>query len=159
MDATFWSLVALVVFIGVLIYLKVPGMITNALDQRSSNIRNELEEARKLREEAQALLADYQTRRKQAEVEAEEIVAAAKHEAAIIAQDAERKTADFIQRRTALASQKIEQAEASAVAEVRAAAIDVAVAAAEKLIEGKMTAATANGLIDKSIAEVKTKMN
>ena len=159
MDATFWTLIALIAFLGGLLYLRVPGMIGKALDDRSSNIRNELEEARKLREEAQALLADYQARRKQAEEEAQEIVAAAKREAATIAKDAEHKTADFVQRRTAVAAQKIEQAEATAIAEVRAAAIDVAVSAAEQLIEGKMTTATANSLIEEGIAEVKSKMN
>ncbi len=159
MDATVWTLIALFVFLGGMVYLKVPAMVTKSLDDRSDAIRDELEEARKLREEAQEMLADFQARRKQAEEEAQEIVDAAKREAATIAKDAERKTAEFVQRRTAVAEQKIGQAEATAVAEVRAAAIDVAVTAAEQIIGGKMTAATANKLIENGIAEVKSKMN
>jgi F0F1-type ATP synthase membrane subunit b/b' len=74
MDATFWALVGLVIFLGIVVYVKVPGMIAKALDKRADKIRNELEEARKLREEAQALLAEYQKKRKEAEKEAAEIV-------------------------------------------------------------------------------------
>lgn len=159
MDATAWSLVALVVFIGLIIYLKVPGMISKSLDDRANKISDELDEARKLREEARALLADYQGKRKEAEKEAEEIVAAAKREAAALADDAAKKTAEFVKRRTALAEQKIEQAEASALAEVRASAVDVAVAAAEQIIAGKVTGATANSLIKSGIQEVKSKLN
>ncbi|MGI9350539.1 MAG: F0F1 ATP synthase subunit B [Rhizobiaceae bacterium] len=159
MDATFWSLVALVIFLAGVIYLKVPGMVTKGLDDRSAKIRDELDEARKLREEAQALLAEYQGKRKEAEKEAEEIVAAAKREAIVLAEDAARKTEDFVKRRTALAEQKIEQAEVSALEEVRASAIDVAIAAAEQIVADKVTGATANDLIKKSITEVKSKLN
>jgi F-type H+-transporting ATPase subunit b len=74
MDATFWALVGLLIFIGIIVYVKVPGMIGGALDKRADQIRNELEEAKKLREEAQALLAEYQKKRKEAEKEAAEIV-------------------------------------------------------------------------------------
>ncbi len=159
MDATFWATVGLVIFLGIVLYLRVPAMVTKGLDDRSSKIRDELDEARKLREEAQALLAEYQGKRKEAEQEAEEIVAAAKREATAIEEDAARKTAEFVQRRKALAKQKIEQAEATALAEVRASAVDVAVSAAEQIIAGKVTGATANNLIKSSIAEVKSKLN
>ena len=90
-DATFWALVALVIFLGIVIYMKVPGMITKAFDDRAGKIRNELEEARKLREEAQALLAEYQRKRKEAEEEAAEIVDAAKREAEMITAEAARR--------------------------------------------------------------------
>ncbi|MEM7215589.1 MAG: F0F1 ATP synthase subunit B [Pseudomonadota bacterium] len=159
MDATFWATVALVIFLAGVIYLKVPGMVTKGLDDRSSKIRDELDEARKLREEAQALLAEFQGKRKEAEQEAEEIVAAAKREATALADDAARKTAEFVKRRTALAEQKIEQAEASALAEVRASAVDVAISAAEQIIASKVTGTKANDLIKSSIAEVKSKLN
>ena len=82
MDAAFWALVALVIFLGIVIYLKVPGMINKSLDERAERIRNELDEARRLREEAQQLLAEYQRKRKDAEKEAGELIAAAEHEAA-----------------------------------------------------------------------------
>src|SRR5688572_31070492 len=80
-DATFWATAALVIFIGLMIYLKVPGMITKALDRRISKIETELAEAERLRAEAKALLEDYQRRREDAEKEAEGIVAAAREEA------------------------------------------------------------------------------
>jgi vacuolar-type H+-ATPase subunit H len=83
-DATFWALVALIIFLGIVVYMKVPGMIAKSLDDRADKISNELEEARKLREEAQALLAEYQKKRKEAEKEAAEIVEAAKREAETI---------------------------------------------------------------------------
>jgi F-type H+-transporting ATPase subunit b len=159
MDATAWALVSLIVFTGILIYVKVPAMVTKSLDDRSTKIQNDLDEARRLREEAQALLAKYQGQRKDAEQQAEEIVAAAKREASALADEAAKKTADFVKRRTALAEQKIEQAEATALAEVRAAAVDVAVSAAEQLVAGKMTAAKSGDLIKQSIAEVKAKLN
>jgi F-type H+-transporting ATPase subunit b len=82
MDATFWALVGLLIFIGIIVYVKVPGMIGGALDKRADQIRNELEEAKKLREEAQQLLAEYQRKRKEAESEAESILSAAEREAA-----------------------------------------------------------------------------
>lgn len=159
LDATFWATVGLVIFLALVVYLKVPGMVTKSLDDRADNIRNELDEARKLREEAQSLLADYQRKRKEAEKEAEDIVAAAKREAQALAEDASRKTTEFVQRRTALAEQKIAQAEAQAMAEVRSQAVDVAIAAAEQIVAGKVTGATADNLIKSSIAQVKTKLN
>jgi len=115
--------------------------------------------SRKLREEAQALLAEYQLKRKDAETEAQEIVAAAKREADAFSKDAARKTEDFVKRRTALAEQKIEQAEASALAEVKASAVEVAMSAAEQIIAGKMTGKPASDLISSSIKEVKAKLN
>jgi len=159
MDATFFSLVGLVIFLGLVIYLKVPGMVAKNLDERGEKVRDELEEARKLREEAQALLAEYQRKRKDAEAEAEGIVAAAKREADAFTKEATRKTEDFVKRRTALAEQKIEQAEASALAEVKASAVDVAMSAAEQIIAGKMTGKPADALIKDSIKEIKAKLN
>ncbi len=159
MDASAWATVGLVIFLGLMLYLKVPGMVTKSLDERSTKIRDELDEARRLREEAQALLAEYQGKRKEAEKEAEEIVSAAKREAAAFAEDAARKTSEFVERRTALAEQKIEQAEADALNEVRATAVDLAVEAARNLVSDSMSAAKSNDLIKKGISEVKSKLN
>ena len=163
MDATMWAQiwaqVALVIFLGVVIYLKVPGMITKNLDQRSANIAAELNSAKQLRDEAQALLTEYQKKRKEAEAEAAQIVAAAKREAEALAEDAKQKTADYVARRTALSEQKIKHAETEAVNAVRAAAVDLAIAAAEKLIAGKMDANASNGLFNKAVGEVKTHLN
>ena len=159
LDATFWATVALFIFLALVVYLKVPGMIAKSLDERATKIGDELEEARRLREEAQNLLAEYQRKRTEAQAEADEIVAAAKREADTFAEDAARKTKEFVERRTALAEQKIQQAESQALAEVRSSAVDLAIAAAEHVVAGKVTGATADGLIKSSIAEVKAKLN
>jgi len=159
MDNSFWATVALVIFIGLIMYLKVPGKVGKSLDDRAGKIRDELDEARKLREEAQGLLAEYQRKRQEAEKEASEIIAGAQREAKALREDAARKTAEFIERRSAVAEQKIAQAEIQALAEVRNTAADVAIAAAEKILAGKVTGATADRLIKSSIAEVKARLN
>ena len=159
MDATFWALIALIIFLGIVAYMKVPGMLTKNLDERADKIRNDLEEARRLREEAQELLAEYQRKRKEAEQEASDIIAAAERDAELMAKEAEEKTADFVARRTAMAEQKIAQAQAQAVADVRASAVEIAIAAASKIVEGKVSGATADKLIKDSIAEVKARLN
>jgi F-type H+-transporting ATPase subunit b len=153
MDAAFWALVALVIFLGIVIYLKVPGMINKSLDERAERIRNELDEARRLREEAQQLLAEYQRKRKDAEKEAGELIAAAEHEAAGLVEEARRKTEEFVTRRAAMAEQKIALAETEAVNEVRRSAVDLAVKAAEMLIAEKADAKTVNDLFKKSVTE------
>ncbi len=159
MDATFWAFAALVVFIGLMIYLKIPGQIAKSLDSRADKIRNELDEARRLREEAQELLAEYQRKRKAAEEEAASIIASARHEAENLAADAVKKTEEFVARRTAMAEQKISQAEAAALAEVRSTAVDIAIAAAQQVIAGKMEGKDADALVKRSIDEVKSRLN
>lgn len=163
MDATMWAQiwaqVALVIFLAVVIYLKVPGMISKGLDERAAKIAAELNSAKQLREEAQSLLTEYQKKRKEAEAEAAQIVAAAKREAEALAEDAKQKTAEYVARRTALSEQKIKRAESEAVNAVRSAAVDLAIAAAEKLIASKLDDKTSNGLFEKSVGEVKTRLN
>ncbi|MGB7285383.1 MAG: F0F1 ATP synthase subunit B [Salaquimonas sp.] len=159
MDATFWAFIALIIFLAIIAYVKVPAMIGKSLDDRADKIKSDLDDARRLREEAQELLADYQRKRKEAEQEASEILTSAKREAAALEKDAEVKANEFIARRTALAEQKIEQAQAQAIAEVRASAVDIAVAAAGKILEGKVTGAAADKLITESIADVKASLN
>lgn len=159
LDNSFWATVALVIFLGIVIYLKVPGMIARSLDERAAKIRNELEEARKLREEAQQLLAEYEQKRKESESEAAEIVAAAKREAKLLAEEAKVKTEEYVARRTALAEQKIAQAERDAIAEVRSSAVDLAVDAARKILGDKVDAKTAGTLFKSSLEAVKTKLN
>jgi len=159
LDATFWALVALVIFLGIVVYVKMPGAIAKSLDSRADKIRNELEEARKLREEAQALLAEYQKKRTEAEKEAGEIVEAAKREAEAITAEAKQKTEEYVTRRTAMAEQKIAQAEAEAMEEVRDSAVDMAFAAATQILGDKMSGKAATDLFKKSLAEVKTRMN
>lgn len=159
MDNTFWATVALLIFIVVAIYYKVPGLISKSLDERSNNIRNELAEAKRLREEAKQLLADFQQKRKQAEKDAADIVAAAKREADMLLEEAHRKTEEYVTRRTALAEQKIEQAEREAVIEVRASAVDIAVEAARKLLADKIDAKSGAALFKSSLQEVKSRLN
>lgn len=157
--ATLWVFISLLIFLGVLYWAGVPGKIGAALDARGNRIRKELDEARTLREEAQQLLAEYQRKRKQAEQEAAEIVEAAKREAEQIVVEAKAKTEDFVARRTATAEQKIAQAERDAVGEVRSSAVDVAIAAATKLLGGKTDAKLSADLFKDSLAAVKARLN
>jgi F-type H+-transporting ATPase subunit b len=158
-DASFWALVALLIFFALLVWLKVPGQVAAVLDRRSEKIRDELEEARKLREEAQELLAEYQRKRKEAEKEAEAIVGAAQREAELLADEARRKTDEFVTRRTKLAEQKIAQAESQAFAEVKASAVDIAVEAAKSILIEKASGKSAESLFNKGVEEVKAKLN
>ncbi|MGQ5717593.1 F0F1 ATP synthase subunit B [Pseudochrobactrum asaccharolyticum] len=159
MDATFWALIGLVIFLAILVYLKVPAMMGRSLDERAANIAKELDEARTLREEAQALLAEYHRKRKEAEKEASEIVASAQREAAALLTEAKEKSEDYIVRRNKLAEQKIAQAEADAVNQVRASAVEIAVAAAGSLIADKMDAKTAGEMFKSSLEQVKNNLN
>lgn len=159
MDASFWALVGLIIFLGILAYVKVPAMIAGALDKRADQIRNELEQAKTLREEAQQLLAEYQRKRKEAEAEAASILGAAEKEATLLREEAKAKTEDYISRRTAMAEQKIRQAEADAINEVRASAVDLAVAAAEKLIGAKVDGKAAGDLFKSSLDDLKARLN
>jgi F-type H+-transporting ATPase subunit b len=155
----FWVAVAFVLFIVVLVYAGAHKKAVEALDQRAARIKAELDEARRLRDEAQKLLAEYQRRQREAESEAEAIVAEAKAEAERVAAEARAKTEDFIARRTKLAETKIGQAEAQAVADVRAAAAEAAVAAAETILRDTAKGQVADDLIARGIADVKAKLN
>jgi F-type H+-transporting ATPase subunit b len=158
-EAEFWVAVAFVTFVGVMIYFGVHKLIVNALDQRSGGIRAELDEARRLKEEAAALLAEYRRKQQTAEREAAEIVAGAKLEAERLAAEAKTRMDEFVARRTKMAETKIAQAEAQALADVRAAAADAAVAAAEKILTETVKGSVADDLLTKGIAELKSKLN
>jgi F-type H+-transporting ATPase subunit b len=157
--ATFWAFAALIVFLAVLVYLKVPGKIVAALDARSAQIRASLQDAERLRNEAQALLADYQRRRGEAEAEAKEIVEQATREATAIAAEAHSRMEDYVARRTKAVEQRIAQAEVQAVAEVRSRAIDVAAAAAARILAERGRGAAGDELIERSIASVRSNLN
>lgn len=159
MDATFWAMIGLFLFLAILAYFGVPGLIGNALDARAERIRHDLDEARRLRDEAQQLLAEYQRKRKEAEQEAGDIVAAAKREAEMLVSEAKQKTDDYVARRTALAEQKIAQAERDAVAEVRGRAVDIAVEAAGKVLADKVDSGKDASLFKSALAEVKARLN
>lgn len=155
MTNTFWALVSLIIFAAIAIYLRVPGMMGKSLDKRAEDIRKELEEAKRLREEAEQLLADYQRRRREAEAEAANILKAAERDAALFLAEAKQKTEEYVARRTAMAEQKIRQAEQDATNEVRASAVDLAVAAAQKLLSEKADAAAVDLLFKASVGELK----
>jgi F-type H+-transporting ATPase subunit b len=157
--AEFWVAVAFFGFIGLLVYYKVPGLIAKVLDDRADAIRRELDEARRLREEAQQLLADYQRKSREAEAEAAEIVQLARREAEALAADTRKGLREALERRTKLAEEKIARAEAQALAEVRAAAVDSAIAAAERILRRKVTPEINARLVDQSIGDVKNKLN
>ena len=159
MDATFWATVGLFIFLAIVAYLGVPGMVGKSLDSRAEKIRNEFEEARRLREEAQQLLAEYQRKRKEAEQEAGEIVAAAKREADMLVNEAKARTEEYVTRRTAMTEQKIAQAERDAVNEVRSNAVDIAVAAASKLLADRVDAKADAALFKSSLEDVKSRLN
>ena len=158
-DATFFAFVGLVLFLALIAYLKVPGMMAKSLDERADNIRKELEEAKRLREEAQALLAEYQRKRKEAEAEAAHIVTSAEREAAALSEEARQKTEEFVARRNALSEQKIRQAEADAIGAVRAAAVDLAIAAAERVIANKADTSTQDALFKDAVGQVQSRLN
>ena len=159
LDATFYALVGLILFLALIAYLKVPGKIAEALDARADKIGNELAEAKRLREEAQSLVAEYQRKRKDAEAEAASIVAAAQREAEMLTAEARQKTEDYVTRRTALSEQKIKQAESDAINAVRAAAVDLAISAAEKVLAAKTDASAQDALFQKALGEVKGRLN
>jgi F-type H+-transporting ATPase subunit b len=159
LDAEFWVAVAFVIFLGVLMYVGVHRKIIEALDERRARIKGELDEARRLREEAEKLLAEYRRKQSQAELEAQEIIAESKAEAERVAAEAHAKVEEFVARRTKLAETKISQAEAQALAEVRAAAAEAAVAAAEKILTESTKGKIAEDLIIRGIEDVKSKLN
>jgi F-type H+-transporting ATPase subunit b len=159
LDAEFWVAVAFLVFIGGLIYLGVHEMMVNYIDQRRDRIKAELDEALRLKEEAQALLAQYQRKQREAEQEAAAIIAGAVAEAERMMAEAKTKMEEFIARRGKMAESKIAQAEAQALADVRAAAAEAAVSAAEKILTRIVKGEVAERLVVKGVEDVKTKLN
>ena len=157
-DAHTWEAAGLVIFVGVLIYLKVPGMALAALDDRGARIRAQLDEATRLREEAERLLADIKVQREAAEHHAEEIVALAQEEAARLAEDSKAKLEETIKRRAEMAERRIALAETQAAAEVKAAAADLAAQAAEAVLAARLAAAKSDPLVDAAVALIPSKL-
>ncbi len=156
--ATIWVLVSLVIFLGVCVYFGMPKMMTKMLDDKIAKIGDDLDEARRLREEAQALLAEYERKRKDAEREADDIVAAAQEEADRITEEANASLEDLVTRRTKAVEEKIAQAEAQALAEVRSRSADVAAEAARRILVDQM-GEKGDELIEQSIKDVGSKLN
>jgi F-type H+-transporting ATPase subunit b len=157
--ATFWVFLALLVFVGILIYVKAPAMLLKALDARADKIRADLDEARRLREEAEALLEEYSKKRGEAENEAKAIVEQAKREAEALAVESRARIEDYVARRTKAVEARIAQAEQQAVAEVRSRAIDVATAAASRILAEEAKGKTGDQLVDRAIETVRKSLN
>lgn len=155
----FWVAIAFLAFVGVLVKMGVPTLITKALDDRADAVRKELDLARRLREEAQDLLADYQRKQRAAEDEAKAIIDQARREAETMKAESAKSLKEQLERRTRLAEDKIARAEAQAVSEVRAAAVDVAMSAAEQIIGDKLQGAGGADLVNRSIRDLKGKLN
>jgi len=159
LEPEFWVAVAFVILMGVFAYFGIHRTVLKALDHRSDRIRAELDDARRLRDEAAKVLAEYKSRHASAEREAEDIIASARAEAERIAAEAKTKMEDFVARRTKTAEGKIALAEAQALADVRAAATNAAVAAASTILTKSVTGEVADELLVKGIAEVREKLN
>ena len=155
----FWVAVSFLIFIGILVKMGVPSLITKALDDRADAVRKELDQARRLREEAQDLLADYQRKQRAADEEAKAIIEQARREAETMKAESAKSLKEQLERRTRLAEEKIARAEAQAVSEVRAAAVDVAMSAAESLIGDKLKGDGGADLVNRSIRDLKSKLN
>jgi len=158
MDNSFWATVGLVLFLALITYFGVPRVIGNMLDKRIKQIADELAAAKKLREDAAALLVEYEQKRVAAESEAEGIIAAAKEEADRLTAQAQASLADLVARRTKAVEDKIAQAEAQAIAEVRARSADVAIEAARLVLVDEMSK-KGGTVVDKAIADVGNRLN
>jgi len=158
-SAEFWVAVSFVIFCAILLYYKVPAIVAKALDERAAAIRRDLDEARRLREEAQSLLADYEKKHRNAAEEAQAIVETARREADALAAEMRANLKETLARRTRLAEEKIARAEAQAVDDVRAAAVERAIAAAERILREKASGANGAALIDQGIQGLKGRLN
>ncbi|KWV48364.1 ATP F0F1 synthase subunit B [Bradyrhizobium macuxiense] len=154
-----WVAIAFVILMIVFAYVGVHRTLLTALDHRAERIKAELDDARRLKDEATKLLGEYKARRTSAEREAEDIISSAKAEAERIAAEAKTKMEDFVARRTKTAESKIAMAEAQALADVRAAAANAAVSAASTILSQSVKGSVADGLVSKGIAEVRSKLN
>lgn len=158
-NTDFVVLLSFILFLGILVYFKVPSMLTGLLDKRAVGIRTELDEARALRDEAQSILASYERKQREVQEQADQIVASAKAEAAAAAEQAKADLKVSIARRLAAAEEQIASAQAGAVKEVRDRAIEVAVSAAREVVAKQITATEGNKLIDTAIDSVGAKLH
>lgn len=154
----FWVAIAFLLVVA-MVYRPAVKAITSTLDERAAKIRSQIEEARKLREDAQALLAEYQRKQRDAMAEAEKIIAQARGDAECLKVEIEKDLEHAIERRKQQALERIAQTEAQAVAQVRNTAVDVALAAAEKLIQSSLDPAKKQALTDKAISELPARLN
>ena len=158
-DPTFWVLVAFIGFIILLIYFKVPGMVTNALDARANKIKADLDEADSILKEAQSLLALYQKKQREANDEAQRIITHARAEAETIMENGLLSLEDQLKRREKMAADRIKQAESSAIDQVRSRTVDIAMEATHGLLSKKLPEARAELLLKTAITDLPKKLN
>ena len=158
-DPTFWVAASTVVFVGGILWKKVHHAIGEMLDARGEEIRKQIEEAKSLRDEAEQMLLDYQRKQRDAEKEAADMVAQAEDDAKILTEAAKGDIAALVERRTRAAEDKINQAEAAAVKEVQAVAVNVAVEAATAVLADTLKGKAGKALADAAIAEVDSKLH
>jgi len=158
-DPTFWVAVGTVLFVILIVWRRVPQMVAKMLDDRAAAIKAELDEAKRLRTEAEALLKEYRAKTANAAQEAQAIIEAAKEAADRMGADARAQLQVQIERRTKMAEEKIAQAESEAIADVRTAATTAAAAAAGAVIGKGMTEAKGDMLIDTAIRDLRSKLH
>jgi len=158
-DTSFWAFLGLLAFFAILWRFGIHKVLATTLDARANTIRTELDEARRLREEAQEMLAKYERQQRDAASEAEEIVKKAKLDAEFIRENARKELAERIERRTVLAEQRIAQAEAQAAKDVKALAAEIAVEAAAKLLTEKLTKTQRNALVKDAAGQLAERLN
>ena len=158
-DPTFWVLVAFIGFVGVLVYFKVPGMVTKALDARAEKIQMDLEEADALLKEAQDLLASYQKKQRESSEESQAIQARAHKEAERILENGRLRLEESLQRREKLAMDRITQAEVSALAEIQALTVDIALNATSELLATNVSDDKANAMLNDAIKELPDRLS
>lgn len=151
--------IAFVLFIGILVYFGVPGLLTGLLDKRADRIRAELDEARSIREEAQQVLASYERKQREVKEQADNIVARAREEATLAAEQARADIAASVERRLKAAEEQISSAEQAALRSVRNRAASIAIAAAGDVIVKRLSAESAAALIDEGLAEVEARLH
>ena len=158
-EPEFWVAVSFFIFLGLVLYLGVHKKIAAALDARAATIAKELAEAKRLREEAEKVLADYKRKEGDATKEAQNIISLASKEAKALAEESRRSMKEHFERRMKLAEDKIARAQAEALREVRNAAADAAVIAAQSLIAKSLTPETADKLVKQGIEALKSRLN
>ncbi len=157
-DPTFWVAIAFVVFVGLIVW-KARTAILDGIDARAERIKAELDEAQRLREEAQKTLAEYKRKQRDAAKEAEDLLASAKHEAELLSKQAAEDLKATLARREKAALEKIAQAEAHAVQDVRAQAVDIAMAATAKLLSENVDPTRDQAMVDQAIKDLGQKLH
>jgi len=154
-----WVAAGLLIFILLIIFLKVPKMAAGALDAKTQQIQSDLDEAARIRAEAEAMLATLKAEREAAEAQARDMIANAHEEAKRLEAQAKVKLEETIKRREQMAERRIALAETQAAAEVKAAAADLAAQAAEAVLAQRLAGQISDPLVDKAIAGMAGKLS